>query len=57
MLSTQKAETSQISPERYHYEKSWQTEQSDMQLVEGVAALQIIGQQWEGAAAQQDTIY
>ena len=28
-----------------------------MQLVEGAVALQIIGQQWEGAAAKQDTVY
>ena len=31
--------------------------QSAMELVEGAAAPQIIGQPLEGAAAQQDTIY
>ena len=33
------------------------TEQLAMQLVEGAVALQIIGQQWEGAAAEQNTVY
>ena len=34
----------------------WAADQSAMEFVEGAAALQIIGQPLEGAAAQQDTI-